>query len=205
MAELSNIIMENQQTAPLEQIQNIRNNFYEKKLQELANETQKAIENENYTDDTKRTYVEDMMDYIKKDPYISKYLEEKATKEKELAEKQAVEDDYNKTIEREDKIRKETQEREDTAYQRAVQDILKAGINPNLLTPQPAESGGGISNASRKNLTLITTQMNNANEQLIRAIVNEFQMGENSKNRLTNIITPILTVAGYALMHALFV
>ena len=63
-----------------------------------------------------------------------------------------AEEDRNLRWEREDAIRAETQAREDSAYQRAVADMRKAGINPNLMNVQPASSGGGITQASGQNL-----------------------------------------------------
>lgn len=49
---------------------------------------------------------------------------------------------------REDAIRKEVQMREDNAWSRAVEDAIRSGINPNLVNIGPAESGGGITNAT---------------------------------------------------------
>lgn len=50
---------------------------------------------------------------------------------------------------REDAIRKETQEREDSAYQRAVEDMKKAGMNPAAVSNiSGASSGGGITSAT---------------------------------------------------------
>lgn len=82
---------------------------------------------------------------------------------------------------REDTIRKETQEREDTAYQRAVEDMRKAGINPNLIGINPASSGGGITQTSgetNKN-TLITQKFN---EQLTK-LTEELNLKDNEKER----------------------
>ena len=87
---------------------------------------------------------------------------------------------------REDEIRKETQEREDTAYQRAIEDMRKAGINPNLVGVNPAQSGGGIIQASGQNL--ITTEMTGLINEAITEINNTVKADEGQKNRITDII-----------------
>lgn len=88
--------------------------------------------------------------------------------------------------EREDKIRKETQEREDTAYQRAVEDMRKAGINPNLVGINPANSGGGITQATGQQS--ITTEMSGIIQQAIAEINNTVKADENQKDRINDII-----------------
>lgn len=88
--------------------------------------------------------------------------------------------------EREDAIRKETQEREDTAYQRAVEDMRKAGVNPNLVGVNPASSGSGIISATGQNL--ISTEMSGIVSQAIAEINNTVKANENQKDRITDII-----------------
>lgn len=87
---------------------------------------------------------------------------------------------------REDAIRKETQEREDTAYQRAVEDMRKAGINPNLVGVSPAGSGGGITQATGQNL--ISTEMSGAIQEAIAQINNTVKTDEKQKDRISDII-----------------
>lgn len=87
---------------------------------------------------------------------------------------------------REDAIRKETQEREDTAYQRAVEDMRKAGINPNLAGVSPAGSGGGITQATGQGL--ISTEMSGIIQEAIAQINNTVKADENQKNRISDII-----------------
>lgn len=94
---------------------------------------------------------------------------------------------------REDAIRKETQEREDTAYQRAIADMKKAGLNPNLYGVTPAESGGGITQASMPDMGAITNQMNIDLKELQQLIDQNFQGNENDMNRLKDTFTSILS------------
>lgn len=96
--------------------------------------------------------------------------------------------------EREDKIREETQKREDTAYQRAVNDMRKAGINPNLVGINPANSGGGITQSSRIEPTA-SAEINAITSELINAINNEVKIEENKKDRITDIIRTILGIS----------
>ena len=114
------------------------------------------------------------------------------TKEEEKGNLQEItEKEETPTIEeiwkREDNIRKETQEREDTAYQRAVEDMRKAGINPNLAGISPANSGGGITQAS--GMQSITTEMSGIVSQAIAEINNSVKVNENQKDRITDIIS----------------
>ena len=92
--------------------------------------------------------------------------------------------------EREDAIRKETQQREDTAYQRAVEDMRKAGINPNLVGVNPANSGGGIISATGK--SLISTEMSGIINQAIAEINNTVKANENQKDRISDIIRTLV-------------
>lgn len=94
--------------------------------------------------------------------------------------------------EREDTIRKETQEREDTAYQRAVEDMRKAGINPNLTGVNPANSGGGITQATGQQS--ITTEMSGIINQAIAEINNTVKADENQKDRISDIIKTLAMI-----------
>ena len=96
-----------------------------------------------------------------------------------------------KMWEREDKIRAETQAREDTAYQRAVEDMRKAGINPNLINVSPAQSGSGITQASKAQETT-SQEINNAYQMILNAINNEKDIEENQKDRLNSLVTTAL-------------
>ena len=123
---------------------------------------------------------------------------------------------------REDQIRKETQEREDNAYQRAVADARKAGINVNLMDIQPATSGGGISSGtaiysgmlenamSGHSSRFINSQnigsqeyiaeLTNATKILEAQINNNFKGSENEKNRILELIEEIIN--GAAMIYA---
>lgn len=93
---------------------------------------------------------------------------------------------------REDAIRKETQEREDSAYQRAVADAKKAGINVNLMGINPAQSGGGITSATGLDYSPWTAEINKQLALLEQEIANSFQGDENAKDRFTKGLTSLL-------------
>ena len=102
-----------------------------------------------------------------------------------------AESNLKKLWEREDAIRKETQEREDSAYQRAVADMRKAGINPNLVGINPAQSGGGITQASQMESTLGAT-ISSTTQQIIAELEREMDVKENQKDRITDIVSSAL-------------
>ena len=102
--------------------------------------------------------------------------------------------ELEKYYEREDAIRKETQEREDTAYQRAVADMRKAGIDPNLLGVTPAMSGGGITSATKKDYTRFSEETNVLLTLLTQALDHEFTKEENTKDRIANTIQSVLGI-----------
>lgn len=97
---------------------------------------------------------------------------------------------------REDEIRAETQAREDSAWQRAVADMQKAGMNPNLVNAGPAASGGGITSATGIDYTVYEKEMEKELALLEQFIDNEFNASENQKDRLTNLIGRILSMGG---------
>lgn len=96
---------------------------------------------------------------------------------------------------REDAIRKETQEREDTAYQRAVKDMQKAGINPNLMNVQPASAGGGITQVNSQTAQGIREAMTNTAGIIQHMIDNNFKGDENEKDRFMQSITSLVALA----------
>ena len=102
-----------------------------------------------------------------------------------------MEQQQKKQWEREDLIRAETQQREDTAYQRAVADMQAAGINPNLMNVSPASSGGGITSATGMNYTPWETVMKEQLALLEQEIENNFKGDENAKDRLIELIGKI--------------
>ena len=108
---------------------------------------------------------------------------------------------------REDSIRKETQEREDTAYQRAVADMKKAGINPNLMSVQPAASGGGIMTASQMDnaqASQYSEEMNRLLEEWKTELNNSTTIDENTKNRWAEfgerLLQGAMNIAGLVIM-----
>lgn len=120
-------------------------------------------------------------------------IKEEEIKKEEIKEEENAYKWLEEAYKREDEIRKETQEREDTAYQRAVEDMRKAGINPNIFAGAGASaSGGGITNASRADLTLLKSKYEKGIEMLMQEIQNQFQGDENTKDRLTKIFDSFL-------------
>lgn len=91
---------------------------------------------------------------------------------------------------REDAIRKETQEREDTAYQRLIKDMQKAGINPNLQFGTPS-TGGGITNATPKNLDRIEKEKDRLLELLKQELENAFKGEQNAYDRAVKVMGQI--------------
>lgn len=105
-----------------------------------------------------------------------------------------IKNDRTETWARDDKIRKETQQREDTAYQRAVADLRRAGINPNLINLQPASSGGGIIQTNSGYETLannITSFKNASNEQILNHIDKALSNLTSEQTTLDNVIANI--------------
>lgn len=97
---------------------------------------------------------------------------------------------------REDAIRAETQAREDSAYQRATEDMLKAGINPNLVGVTPAQSGGGITQATGMNTGLLEEALNAETQKFMKLLEQDWKGDENSKDRVMDIITSIMQISG---------
>lgn len=108
---------------------------------------------------------------------------------------QAIED-QERLWKREDEIREHIEAREDSAWQRAVEDMKKAGVNPNLVDAGPAQSGGGISSASGMDYTMQQEEYDRETQKIIQAIANEFQMNENQKDRLTDLLDRLLGAGG---------
>lgn len=114
--------------------------------------------------------------------------------------KESLSSDQKELWEREDEIRKHVEEREDSAYQRAVADMKKAGINPELLGVNPASSGGGITSASRIDNSLLNTDLSGAYSELIAQLNNEVKVDENQKDRILSIVNNFVELAGKVLM-----
>lgn len=107
-----------------------------------------------------------------------------------------AEEQQKKEWEREDQIRKETQEREDTAVQRWVEDVRKAGINPNLFSGTGAASGGGITSATGLNTSKYEAQAERLLTEWETMVEQEFKREENKKDRFNNIMKNLLNLAG---------
>ena len=114
---------------------------------------------------------------------------------------------------REDEIRKHQEEREDSAYQRAVNDMVKAGINPNLMNVTPAESGSGVTTPAEKNYSILNTFIDSAlqlkemdlQEELKKWQIEQEQSQEteeNKKDRGQQIVSTLLQIASsFAMMY----
>lgn len=118
--------------------------------------------------------------------------------------KESLSTDQKELWEREDAIRKHIEEREDSAYQRAVADMKKAGINPELLGVHPASSGGGITSASRLDNSLLNTDLSGAYSELIAQLNNNVKIDENQKDRILSIVNNFVDLAGRILMFKYF-
>lgn len=95
---------------------------------------------------------------------------------------------------REDAIRAETQEREDTAYSRAIADLRSAGVNVNLLgSITPAGSGGGITNQTGSmDYTMSAAEYNKKMEILMQELEQNFKGDEAEKDRITGLIKSLI-------------
>lgn len=100
---------------------------------------------------------------------------------------------YNKYWEDYDKRRKEDWARQDTAVQRQVDDMIKSGINPNLMTGSisGAESVAG-NYGSNMNFASNEMELEKYLEELDIFIDEQLTTSENNKDRLNNLITTIL-------------
>lgn len=102
-----------------------------------------------------------------------------------------IQDAQKAQWERDDAKQAHIEEREDSAYQRAVADMRKAGINPNLMNVTPAESGGGFTASQGMDFSPVTTQMNNEIKEVLDEIEKSFQGGQNEKDRIKDMITSL--------------
>ena len=113
---------------------------------------------------------------------------------------QWAEEQQNKEWMRENEIRRETQEREDNALQRWVEDARKAGINPNLFNGQGATSGGGITSATGLNMSQYETVANRLLTEWETMVNQEFEKNQNKKDRINNIMRGLINLAGLGIL-----
>lgn len=97
---------------------------------------------------------------------------------------------------REDEIRKETQLREDTAIQRQVKDMWRAGVNPNLMNVTGAESGGGITNATGIDYSVYQGEVEKVIAEFTNAYNNAFKDTENAEDRLVDLAQSVMNLIG---------
>lgn len=107
---------------------------------------------------------------------------------------QYVEDMMAKQWEREDAIRKETQAREDTAWQRSIADMRAAGVNPNLVNAGPAASGGGVTNATGADYTPYTENLKAGLQLLMQELDQAFQGKEAEKDRVAKLVGSLINM-----------
>lgn len=112
-----------------------------------------------------------------------------------------------------DEIRKQTWEREDNAYERAVASMKRAGINPNLLGNfAPAASGGGLvtdtganwqplSEANKQQLSYFEKEMDKLMQEYQIAMDQAFQGDQNAKDRAIEIFKGLMQFAGLATLR----
>lgn len=101
---------------------------------------------------------------------------------------------------REDELTKKLWEREDTAWQRTVADMQKAGVNPNLVgasatsTSQPVQSSTGI------DYSAYIKELDKQIELLKQELEQDFDKGENWKDRIFSSIEQIMGTFGYLML-----
>lgn len=97
---------------------------------------------------------------------------------------------------REDAIREQTRYDQQHAYRYATEDMLSAGINPNLVGVTPAQSGGGITQATGMNTGLLEEALNAETQKFMKLLEQDWKGDENSKDRVMDIVTSIMQMAG---------
>lgn len=98
----------------------------------------------------------------------------------------------NEQWQREDQIRAETQAREDTAWQRSIEDLRKSGANINLMNVQPAASGGGITSATGIDTSAGQLDLDKYLTELEGILDRELKADENTKDRIGDLISSII-------------
>lgn len=175
------------------------------KLNPTLQQETKNYNNTKYMQDSIKKLLEsgaslgDITGFIKdkRNESVNKALEEinGPTEDPLQSALQWAEEQQKKEWAREDEIRKETQEREDNALQRWVEDARKAGINPNLFNGQGAASGGGITAATGLNMSQYETAANKLLTEWETMVNQEFERNENKKDRFNNLMRSILSLA----------
>lgn len=126
-------------------------------------------------------------------PQALQNKEEKTTVDESAINEEKANAEQKELWAREDAIRKETQEREDNINQRMVEDMRKAGMNPNLISGASAV-GGGISSGTAKNLDRIENAKSRALELLKQEIQNSWAGNQKDLDRITSIINSVIKI-----------
>lgn len=129
------------------------------------------------------------------DPTANKEEISKAENEYTLEEEKYLQD-RNALWEREDRIRGEVQSREDNAYQRMVEDMIKAGINPNLvsISGSGSSSGGGINGATIGDTTQKTQAQKNKQELKKQLLEQLFSDDQNVRDRAIKVMDALIGI-----------
>lgn len=125
---------------------------------------------------------------------------EKAREETKSAQEQIQEEEKNEAQKLEEQIKaleqKEKEEREhaemreDTAYQRAIEDMRKAGWNTDGMTPQASPSVARLDSTRSENKKDRNLELKKLYEELEQAV------RENRKDRVLEIATSIIRLGG---------
>ena len=168
------------------------------RLNDMANANADRMQTLNaplYTPPGQENYDEDVSVSI---PTIEDKTQENVEQEVPLSSTEdwlkVIQDAQKAQWEREDEKQRHLEEREDSAYQRAVADMRKAGINPNLMNVTPSESGM-VTSSTGMDFSAVTTQMSNEMKELLDSIDKNFSGNENEKDRIKEFITSLGQIA----------
>lgn len=103
-------------------------------------------------------------------------------------------ENYQKYIDQLNAWRKEDFQREDTKFQRQVDDMQKAGINPNLAIGALGGSTMGGTSATAPPNTELEAELNEKLTLMQQFIDNEFKANESQKDRFTDLLGGIVNI-----------
>lgn len=110
---------------------------------------------------------------------------------------QMMREENDRILAKQEEWRKQDQERADNAYQRAIKDMYKSGIDPNQLgNITPAEVGGTVQSPSNVLGTGLQTALTKEVDLLNMLIEKNFKGDENDKDRFTQTLNTVLGIIG---------